>query len=231
MTMPNTALERKRLRNEYTLFRGHESFGVEASSTVPEKDEADTTMDDFVSRRSASEEEDMYLPRDIPAIVETLPQLLRASCKSDRNAIRHEVADLRKLRVSEGLRNLVSNLFPKEQRPSKVAAHVLSAESMMIQDDDRTRTDYSVVLIQDYLPILRTIGLLERIAERTETKPEHRTSGRVTRKQAAARRHHYYDKISRTLGLDQGTMSSTEVGAKMADGLLQYYKDTTTSNN
>jgi hypothetical protein len=52
-------------------------------------------------------------------------------------------------------------------------------------------------------------------------------------KQAAARWHHYHDKISRTLGLDQGTMSSTEVGARMANGLLQYYKDAllTTSYN
>jgi hypothetical protein len=109
----------------------------------------------------------------------TLFYLMWASCKSDRNVIRHEVAEVRKLQVSEGLRNLVSNLFPNEC-PSKVAAHVLLAESM-IQDD---RTYW--VFIQDYLPILRRIGLLERIAERTETKPEHRTGGRMTRKKPQA---------------------------------------------
>jgi hypothetical protein len=149
--------------------------------------------------------------------------LMWASCKSDRNVIRHEVAKVRKLQVSKGLRNLASNLFPNE-RPSKVVAHVVSAESV-IQDDKTYWCTYSGLLT--HTPKDWIAGTHRQTYRNQTGTPNRRSHDPQSRKQAAARRHHYYDKISRTLGLDQGTMSSTEVGAKMADGLLQYYKDAT----
>jgi hypothetical protein len=91
-----------------------------------------------------------------------------ASCKSDRNVIPHEVAEVRKLQVFEGLRNLVSNLFPNE------CPSILLAESM-IQDDGTYSSRYLFRITYPYFE-----GLLDcRNASPNVPKPNRNTEPEV----------------------------------------------------
>ena len=243
MTMPKLAHERKRIKIHCNVFRGRESFGSDSAPNSKDKDIQEDTAhaEDYVLSRfdSTSAGEDMYLSQPIQGVIEALPRWLwknsrprnQEFCYNKSLVHIDEWAKMKQMQGLGRLRDLVENLFPLNDRPSMIAGDTFFPDSVE-ENGSQLMTGYSCpsmfrVLVLDYLPTLRSIGLLERIAENAESKSEvdqllSSRPRRTTRRQAAARRHHYYDKLSAVLRQDRGTLSSTEIGSRMADNLLFY---------
>ena len=236
MTIPSTQNERKQIVIDSATFRGR-SCGADPTIIPNEKQtQRDTsTMEDFIPSQSSrpSAEEDMYLPMQMNPLVKTLPHLLWKKSFRNEEMIDMELkANRTKMEMLAGLRGLVADLFPLFDRSSNAPGDLFFPESLAMLLDEygcsvtNSSSSSLRVLVLDYLPILRSIGLLERVAENTTKSVmddlfECRKVRTRSRSQQQ-KRHHYYDKFSAVLRTDEGTMSSTEIGIGLADSLLIY---------
>jgi hypothetical protein len=224
MTMPSTARERRELHAWMATSRGDCLSGRDGGVNAPaeQEDEELDDLEDIIRRECAISDEDMFLPRPVPTLIESLPSLLRQSrkCSSyQQNWTSNQVLDRKQIQSSVAMQQWVSYVFG-ETGQGKVFSRRTSQELLLLNGT----MDASVSL--EFLPTLRRICVMERAAECLETKTGDQpvTGRRTTRRQALARRHHYFDAHSKKLRLDEADLTSSELGSLMADALLIYDK-------
>lgn len=229
MTFPGTTHERRALANCMKSARGSHSMAV-GPTVLPEKDGSvdPDEWEDVIKRSNILEEEDMFLPRTVPILLESLPQLLRTvgdyaernqSCWSD-NQLLEQRRDEQQVRM----RGWISTMFDPStsMSTSRSKIRTLSRELLLLNGSMHS------VLITEFLPTLRRLAAIEASVESVqggdspERDVEARSSRRATRLQARNARKHYFDTISRKLELDDADVSSSQLGQAMAQSLLNY---------
>ena len=200
---------------------------ADAEETV-DKDEDETSddVDDITRGKAHLSEEDMFLPRKFEDPLCALPNILRqeAACFLPQSL---DVLDL-------------------ERRKHVAAAEMYELLEYIIDDDSRVKLSrpklgvplvhslcpgdyYDEVAFLDYLPMLRSIALLESVAEfiheasKSDNEKElARSSRRSTRSKTRNGRQHYFDKVSRSLQLDLAGIPTGDVAKRLEAFRLQY---------
>jgi len=205
------------------------------------------------SSRAVSSEEDCFLPQYVSPAIKNLPNLLRNVANEVGGGFAmmdHKIHDDIECRKEECCNRLATQatdyILPTTVWNTKTNQDKwwsYGKFGFAINERDRTN------LILELMPFLRRIGILENAAEFAELKAkeenknndnENETNSssstrprRSTRQMAArplrwqakaARRHHYFDKLSLTLRRDEADLNSSEVGELFANDSIVYNK-------
>lgn len=226
MTLPRNAQERKSLNDGMVAARGGQSSMIELTVAPADKeDDSSDNWEDNLRTESNTTEEDMFLPRRLPILLEALPQLLRISkCSAwyNSNWTSNHFLDQRRHETTTRLQFWLSALFDQSLQSTKYKARPTSRELLQLNG----RLD--VTATTEFLPMICRIGALEESLDALErsTSSEERAapgnSRRATRLQTRNARRHYFDTISRKLDLDEAALSTTDLGLSMARCLLTY---------
>ncbi|KAL3908660.1 MAG: hypothetical protein SGILL_008400 [Bacillariaceae sp.] len=160
-----------------------------------------------------------YIPRPIPPIVQAFPKLLRekASITNQWHSIHRDVS-IGRTHTMERLLSGAQYILPE------IFERLAWSYGRFGFCSNKEKAE----LVLELLPTVRRIGLYEKAAEFAELQKGDdeavNSNRRTTRRQAKARRHHYFDKLSVKLRLDQADMNSSELGSLMAKDLLVYSK-------
>lgn len=191
-------------------------------------------LDAFVHNKTATDDsapaiEDSYLPRGVSQLVLDLPQMLRTRSTADSIRESKDVWESLESHRTENLNTILQNTtnyilppFSSSSHRSKWSYGRFGCDKNL---DDRNR------LILECLPALRHMAIVERCAEfvheqqladaaRNETSEEsllRRSSRRVTRAAPKQRFHHYFDKLSTTLHMDEADIDTSQVGVLFAE--------------
>jgi hypothetical protein len=217
--------ESKQMVEDMMNFRGNESNICVPTAPPPAVSEEVQTREDLDSNAHLEchyTYEDCFLSRPIPAPLKLLPDILRAYQSDQMTNVAH---------TTKNAHSLESRKVELLRRMENQADHILpDAFSGCIlwsyrrfgvwNDNDRVK------VILEMLPTLRRVGLYEQAAEYAAVQCGEDADGpsnrRTTRRQAKARRHHYLDKVSKELRMDQTDLNSSEVGAWLAGDILAY---------
>ena len=179
-------------------------------------------LDIIAHVESPSTYEDCFLSRPIPASLQLLPDILRAYQSDQMSRIAHttkyaELLGSRKVELLHRMENQADYVLPDDFS----GCTVWSYRRFGVWNDNERKK-----VILELLPTLRRIGLYEQAAEYAALQCGEDADGpfnrRTTRRQAKARRHHYLDKISKQLRMDQTDLNSSEVGSWLARDMLAY---------
>jgi len=221
MTQPNTASERRSLCVAMESARGEKNPKPDIVLLLDKEDETSNDLEDIVRRECITSEEDMFLSQPISPSLVDLPRILR----NQNNKLTHdhwtedEFFKKRRQIASTRFCKQLSSMFDGNLQLSRVGGRTICRDLLRLND----RLDETVTT--EFLPFLRWIAVLERSrdAEYDAQQPSHRpvTGTRSTRLQTKALRKHYFDSISRKLGLSDAS-STEETTNNMAQDLLRY---------
>lgn len=216
----------KEASNLMNSFRGKDSV-EDSLAVIPvaaiSPDEVENPEDvEFNAHHSCNRSlEDMYLPRHVPDLLKTLPQLLLR----DGAAIGRLYTGI-ELGVDESI---------QRHKSEKMKLFLSCASNIVAETCDRINSQYRrgfadsreiSHLVLELLPTLRRIGLYEQAAEFAAFEMGKdaaiETTRRTSRRLAKARRHHYFDKLSSMLRGDYSDLNSSELGALMSKDSLVY---------
>jgi hypothetical protein len=223
MTFPTNSRERRLLDATMSTIRGRSLPWIDGAVAAKEEDIDEDDIDAVVRREGCQSEEDMFLARDMPASLLTLPSLLRGARGGSlltKKWPRHELLEQSKYEREQDLRGMIAYILPDDDQP-KWSCHGFGATKQSLLSEDAV--DSSLFL--DYLPALRRMAVLERMHEhvfRQKANEEQPPSRRTTRSSANATYQHYFDSISKALRLDMAALNSSQVGAHLAELLIQF---------
>ncbi|KAG7373933.1 ATPase family associated with various cellular activities AAA [Nitzschia inconspicua] len=225
--IPLSLREGNEMRRVMSRYRGRDAVEDGLStipfSAIPFEELEDAEALDFNCHCLCDKSlEDSYLPQHVPVLIKALPKLLRETVSNRRMlTLGCEIWDTR----------LIQN-----KRNETMHRHMSRASYILPGIHDRTGWTYGRLglensnevdeLILELMPALRRIGLYEQAAEFVALEASKDGAAdlgrRTTRRQAKARRHHYFDKLSASLQRDEDDLNSSELGALLANDLLQY---------
>ncbi len=224
MTLPTTGQERRSLCEMMETTRGKAMSTPDLGLIAPTDkiEDALDDLDDIVRRDYNVSEEDMFCPQPLPILLESLPQILRASRHSDfwnRNGTSNQLLQQRQLKRTTFFQSCTSTLFDQNIHPLKGKLRSISRELLQLNGK------FDVIMATEFFPMLCRIGALEEnfeALERQRDKPVDDSCRRTTRRHARNMRRHYFDSLSRKLEWDEASMSSSDLGQAMAKTLLTY---------
>jgi hypothetical protein len=197
--------------------------GAVGSVSDPDNVLSREDFDRCAHQECAAIEEDMFLVRPIPSLLEVLPDMLRNCVREAKARDENHVVGIKK----QFLERRKSEYMDRMEMQAGYFLPSLTERSLwgfgrlgLTSDMDRQN------LILELLPALRKIGAIEEAMEFAAVQDANdaaaNSNRRTTRRQAKARRHHYFDKLSQTLRRDEGDLNSSEVGSLLAKDLMAY---------
>jgi hypothetical protein len=229
MTLPCTLKAGRQLHNVMATARGTMPTARNSTFVPPFVDPNEITtreeLDRFVHHSTQISDEDCFLPCHIRSPIHSLPSILRGDeahrmCSDDRNIHTDHNLSFKMTELSRTAERLAAYILPPLSDRANWSygrfGPIDQLGGYILPADCRT--------MLELLPTLRRIGALERATENASLLVPDDTSRsrnlRSTRRQAKARRHHYFDKISPSLRRDEYDINSSEVGSLLADMLL-----------
>lgn len=207
-------------RNHARSFRGRDSI-LESLSTIsicaipPEEVDNMDELEFNAHHLCEVDHEDMYILQEIPSLLKTLPQFLKGG---PRVIEMNEFCSIQKKRNKnmDLLISRASYILPEIHNRIAWSHGRLGFENCKEKD----------LLALELMPALRRIALYEQAAEFAEIEAGRDASTdsfrRTTRRQAKAKRHHYFDKLSTVLRQDGADLNSSELGFLLASDILEY---------
>lgn len=228
MTLPSTLNAGRQLNNAMKTARGTTSISrnpaIVPQYVEPNENTTREDLDRFVNHSTFISDEDSFLPFHGRSSILSLPRILR---KYQAHATRPDYLE------SPGDQFLSRKMAELSKKAERLADYVLPPLSdranwsygrfgridpgdQILPDDRRTTLEL--------MPTLRRIAVLEQAAENAAllaADPENKSMKvRSTRRQAKARRHHHFDKVSSSLRRDEHALNSSEVGSLLAEMLM-----------
>lgn len=227
MTFPSALKDRRQLNHMMGSLRGTTSVDRNVTISPPYLDHSDIEtredLDRFANQQACVFEEDCFLPFQVPPVILCLPYMLRnismqGACQDSLDSL---MLCRKKAELSKKAEWLADFILP----PLSGRANWSYGRFGQHRFGERFQpTDCRTML--ELMPFLRRIAVLEQADEYaaldggcTEIVSSNR---RTTRRQAKARRHHYFDKISVKLRRDEADLNSSELGTMLADMLITY---------
>lgn len=216
----------KEARASMALFRGMRSAEEQLSTihtlSIPPEEIEDSEDVEFNAHNLCGQnEEDQYLPHPVPALLGQFPRSLRSIGSNGRSGLHKDLPEGIQSKIRESMSRM---LLRASYILGDVHDRVGCTYGKFGLESDKERDE----LILELMPTLRRIGLFEQATEFAELEARKdatiadASSRRSTRRQAKARRHHYFDKLSHILRRDEADLNSSELGASMAQDMLVY---------
>jgi len=230
-TWPATVRERNLLKRNEFCARGF-SFPTSQLADEQAEDNERAGLTAVVS------EEDMLLPNDAPESMRSLPALLKNACTLISHVSALDLALSRRTKIAkvDGMKDLICKYVFPSSIPSKSISYMAFRSMPRDVGPLFGNADSTVdsLLFLDYLPILRSMAVQERVAEAVflaaQAQDPNGTTGMTNRKRSTRRskklgRKHYFETIPPSSIWDKTDYETPkQVAECLADASLLYYK-------